>query len=215
MRSPVGKFFSILCLVTFFVSACSAPDDNDSRELAPFPELTCVAVLPVMVPVAESSSLTEERKKSLLEGAAYLNSVMAAEFGDGTEYKLLTEDQLDAILDDPWGGRAMQMKIIGDATRCGAVLETSLTRYRHRVGTSMSAETPASAAFSMELINAQNGVVLWTSSFDETQKALFEDIFSFEKAQKRGFKWLTVEELSGGGLKSRLREIPLFKEENK
>jgi len=209
----VGKFFSILCVCVFFLSACSGSEDNQSRELAPLPEVTCLAVLPVMVPVAESSRLTADRKKVLLAGASYLNSVMATEFGDGTEYKLLTENQLDAILGDPWGGREHQVKIIGDATRCGAVLETSLTRYRDRVGTPMSAETPASAAFSMELMDATSGVVLWTSSFDETQKALFEDIFSFDKAQKRGFKWLSVEELSGDGLKNRLKEIPFFKED--
>ncbi len=209
----MGKNFSILCVCVLFLSACSSSEDNQSRELAPLPEVTCVAVLPVMIPVAVTSRVTAERKKVLLAGASYLNSVMATEFGDGVEYKLLTENQLDAILGDPWGGRAQQVKVIGEATRCGVVLETSLTRYRDRVGTPMSAETPASAAVSMELIDATSGAVLWTSSFDETQKALFEDIFSFDKAQKRGFKWLSVEELSGDGLKSRLIEVPFFKEE--
>ena len=74
----------------------------------------------------------------------------------------------------------------------------------------MSVETPAAVAFSMELIGVERGVVLWTASFDETQKALLEDIFSFAKARKRGFKWLSVQELSRDGLTSRLQEFPYF-----
>ena len=203
------KILSVLCFVSFALSACSSVQDN-TKEIGPLPELTCIVVLPTVVPVANSDTLSAARKKSMLEGAVFFDSVMGEELGDGSEYKLLTENQLDAILGDPWGGKLQQVRDIGNATGCGAVLETSLSRYRERVGSNMSVETPASVAFSMDLVGVESGNVLWSTSFDESQKALFEDIFSFDKAQKRGFKWLTVQELSRDGLKSRLQTFPYF-----
>lgn len=207
------RLFPILFLLSLGLSGCSSLlSVEEPKELRDLPEISCVAVLPTAVPVANSGTLTAANKNTLLEGAVYLDSVMSEELGGRTEFKLLSQQQLDAILGDPWGGRAQQVRDIGHATRCGAVLETSLSKYRERVGTSMSIETPAAAAFSMELISVESGIVFWTSSFDETQKALFDDIFSFDKAQKRGFKWLSVQELSGGGLKDRLSGLPYFQE---
>jgi hypothetical protein len=209
----VRKIFSVLCFLSLGLSACSSMNNDDTKETDLLPEVSCVAVLPTIVPIAYSDTLTAARKKSIMDGAAYLDSVMLDELGGRTEFRLLTENQLDAILDDPWGGRLRQLSDIGQATGCGAVLETSLSRYRERVGSKMSVETPASTAFSMELIGVEGGVVLWMASFDESQKALFDDIFSFDKAQKRGFKWLSVQELSRDGLSSRLQEFPYFQKE--
>jgi len=209
----VRKLFPILCLMSLALSSCSSLVSVDEpKKLGDLPEVSCVAVLPATVPVQHSETLSAAKKKSLLEGAAFLDSVLAEELGGRTEFRILTEQQLDAILGDPWGGRAQQVRDIGQATRCGAVLETSLSRYRERVGSTMSAEVPAAAAFSMELLSVETGIVLWASSFDESQKALFEDIFSFEKAQRRGFKWLSVQELAGDGLKDRLSSFPYFQE---
>ena len=211
MRFSVRNYFYLFLVLTFSMSACAITDNDDTRELAPLPELTCVAVLPTAVPNLNNNGIfSDARKQSLRDGALFLNSALAEDIGGRPEFKLLSEDDLDAILGDPWGGRILQIRDIGQATGCGAVLQTSLSRYKERVGSSMSVTSPASAAFSMELIGVETGVVLWTSSFDESQKALFEDIFSFNKAQKRGFKWLSVEELTRGGLKSRLKDFPYF-----
>ncbi len=207
------RLLSVLCLFFFSLNGCSSPDSSESaKELESLPELSCVAVLPTAVPVSSSDTLTMTQKMDLKEGAAYLDSILTEELGSRTQFEILTENQLDAILGDPWGGRLQQVRTIGKATRCEAVLVTSLSKYRQRVGSTMSIETSAAAAFSMELISVEDGVVFWTTSFDETQKALFEDIFSYNKAEKRGFKWLTVEELSRDGMTSRLNEFPYFQE---
>ena len=204
------KIFSVLCFVSLTLSACSSLISDDPKEIGTLPEVSCVAVLPTAVAIADSAPLTVARKKHIMDGAAYLDSVMVDELGDRTEFRLLTENQLDAILSGPWGGRLQQIRDIGQATGCGAVLEISLSKYRERVGSEMSVETPAAAAFSMKLIGVESGVVLWTTSFDESQKALFDDIFSFGKARKRGFKWLSVQALSRDGLSSRLQNFPYF-----
>jgi hypothetical protein len=206
------KILFVFGFIFLTLSACSVFYD-DTKEVGPLPELTCVAVLPTGIPVAEKGSLSAAQKKSLIDGTVFFDSVMIDELGDRSEYKLLTENRLDAILGDPWGGRLQQVRDIGSATGCGAVLQTTLKRYRDRVGSEMSAETPASVAFSMSLVSVEQGVTFWSTSFDESQKALFDDIFSFTKAQKRGFKWLSAQELGRDGLKSRLQEFPYFNKE--
>lgn len=204
------KNFYVLCFLSLTLSACFSFNNEDTKEINSLPEVNCVAVLPIVVPIADSAPLTAARKKSMMDGAAYLDSVMVDELGGRPEFRLLTKKQLVAILSDPWGGRLQQVRDIGQATGCGAVLETSLSNYRERVGSEMSVESPAAAAFSMELVGVESGVVLWTTSYDESQKALFDDIFSFGKARKRGFKWLSVQALSRDGLTSRLQGFPYF-----
>lgn len=214
MRFPVKRLLIILCLFSFALNGCSAfYGDKKAEEHGPIPELSCVAVLPVMVPVTNNDSLSPMQKKNLQKGALYLDSVLADELKNTAQFRILTENQLDAILGDPWGGRLQQVRSIGQATRCGAVLKTDLTKYRQRIGSNMSIETSAAAAFSMELIDVKTGMVFWTTSFDENQKSLFEDIFSYNTAERRGFQWLSVEELSRDGVQSRLKEFPYFQKE--
>jgi len=210
MGNPVRKLFLLVCFVSFVLSACSTFYDEETKQLGPLPEISCVAVLPTAIPVAYGDMHTAAAIEAIRDGSTFLDSVMADELGGRPEFRLLTENQLDAILGNPWGGVLQQVRDIGQATGCGAVLETTLSKYRERVGNTMSAEISAAAAFSMELIAVESGTVLWVASFDESQKALSEDIFSFNKAQKRGFRWLSVQELSRDGLKSRLEDFPYF-----
>ena len=249
------NIYSIVCLtllgsLAIILSGCSS-FETEERVAMPLPGLSCVAVLPVAVPVNAKGgpgieipenepyidfnsnvdtqhtlltgnqvtsfggcAVTADKKQNLLDGAAHLDSVFTEQLGGQSQYQLLTEEQLDAILSDPWGGQLKQVRDIGQATGCGGVLETTISRYRQRVGSSMSADVPASAAFSMELVAVANGIVAWSTSFDETQQSLSTNIFSFGKAKNRGFKWLTVEELIQDGLKERLADFPYFKEDD-
>ncbi len=214
MRNPVNKIIVCLCVGLFLaMSACTGRNVSETKQAANLPEISCVAILPVLVPVSASATLTEPNKQALQDGAAFLDSLLLEKFDVKKEFRVLNENQLDAILDDPWGGRVAQVEAIGRATGCGAVLETSISRYRQRVGNEMSAEIPAAAAFSMELLGVQSGTVLWSTSFDETQKALFDDVLSFSKAEKRGFRWLSVQELCRGAIESRMDAFPYFQGE--
>lgn len=211
----MNKNIFCLCIgLLFALSACAPHHSNETQQVADLPEISCVAVLPVIVPISANTALTQVNKQTLHDGVAFIDTLLLAELDVKKEYKVLTENQLDAILSNPWGGRVDQVAAIGKATGCGAVLETSLVRYRQRVGNEMSAETSAAVAFSMELLSVKRGTVLWTTSFDESQKALFDDILSFSKAETRGFKWLSVEELSTYAINSRLAEFPYFQEED-
>ncbi len=208
----MNKIVFCLCIGFFLcLNACATHNSDETQQAADLPELSCVAVLPVSIPVSSSTTMTKSRVVGLEQGAVFLDSVLMEKLGRQSEFKVLSENQLDAILQDPWGARKNQIQDIGAATGCGGILETSISRYRQRVGGEMSVDTSAAAAFSMELVDVKSGVVLWLSSFNEEQKALFDDIFSFNNAQSRGFKWLSVEDLIRDGVNLRLAEFPYFK----
>ncbi len=204
--------FCLLGSFVFGLNGCSSREGiGDVQEAKPLPELSCVAVLPTAVPVASGEALLNDDDKMLLEGAAYLDSVLADLLAGKAQFNLLNDNQIDGILNDPWGGRIQQLRAIGQATGCGGVLETTLSRYRQRVGSELSAETPAAVSFSMNLVGVEKGVVLWSASFNEAQKALFENIYSYKKSKSRGFKWVTVQDLTQTGVQSRLDELPYYK----
>lgn len=207
----MNKIVSLLCVSLFFcLNACSSHNSEKTKQVVVLPELNCVAVLPTLVPVSSNAVTTKTKDLSLEQGADFLDSLLMEELGGRTEFKVLTKNQLDAMLRNPWGGRIRRMQGVGAATGCGGVLETSISKYRQRVGGSMSVDTPAAAAYSMELVGVPSGVVIWSASFDEEQKALFDDLFSFHKAESRGFKWLSVEELIRDSVNQRLADFPYF-----
>ena len=53
--------------------------------------------------------------------------------------------------------------------------------------------------------------MLWTADFRETQESLLDNILTYNKAQSRGFKWVTVEQLVEQGVKDRLATCPYLK----
>lgn len=214
MRAPVRRLLILSCICLLGLNACSSwKGSGKAPEIAVLPELTCIAVLPTAVPVESSGALRNTESENLSDGAAYLDSVLAEILGSKEQFHLLSGYQIDGILDDPWGGRIQQLRAIAKATGCDGVLETTLNRYRQRVGTKLSAETPASVSFSMDLVGVEKEVVLWSASFDETQKALFDNILSFKEAESRGFKWITVEELTRKGVQSRLNGLPYYQKQ--
>ena len=60
----------------------------------------------------------------------------------------------------------------------------------------------------MRLVNTRDGGVLWQSMFKETQQSLMSNLMSFDKAESRGFKWITVEELVRQGINEKIEECP-------
>jgi len=214
MRLAVNKtvFFACITLL-LYLNACATHNNPETQQVVELPELSCVAVLPTSIPTSSSAVMTKSKAMSLEQGAIFFNSVLVEELGTRSEFRVLNENQLDAILQNPWGGRIRQIQDVGAATGCGGVLVTSVSRYRKRVGGEMSVDTPAAAAFSMELVGVKRGIVIWSSSYDEEQKALFDNIFSFHKAESRGFKWLSVEDLVRNSMNLRLAEFPYFQKD--
>jgi len=89
------------------------------------------------------------------------------------------------------------------------VMAGTLWRYRERQGTAYAAESPASVAFSLFLINVDNGNIYWKGSFNKTQPPLSENLLNAKLYFKEGLKWFTAREFATLGVKNLLKEIDL------
>lgn len=83
-----------------------------------------------------------------------------------------------------------------------------LENYIEREGSAGGVERPASVGFSLYLLHASTGAVVFEGSFSETQQPLSENILSAVVFFKRGARWLTAGELSRQGIIDILAEIP-------
>ena len=171
-------------------------------------KIPCVIVLPVETGVNIDPGVTYEDAAVVEAGAQFMDGVIAEELAVHENIRVLSKRQLTSLMPEDANTRLGLIKAVGTELKCGAVMIVSLSEYRQRVGGSFGADVPASAAFSMRLINANDGSVIWSGQFKEAQQSLMSDIMSFGKAQSRGFKWITVEELVRQGLSEKIKECP-------
>jgi len=84
-----------------------------------------------------------------------------------------------------------------------ALLRGRVRRYDGRG----SGGQPAAVSFDLEL-RAADGTLLWTGSYDETQRGLSEDPGSFARVSARGFRFVDAEALAGFGARELVRQLP-------
>jgi hypothetical protein len=128
-------------------------------------------------------------------------SLIPPEEGEGVRSKI--------VFDSVDQSRRDILLEMGKKLDADAVISGTLFRFRRRVGTGYSVETPASVAFSIYLIRVSDGQLLWDGHFDETQKPLSEDLFRLFSFIKGGGAWLTAEELARQGLDKVMATFPV------
>lgn len=100
-----------------------------------------------------------------------------------------------------------RLRQLGEAVYADAVLVSRVRRFRERVGDEWGVKSPASVAFALELVDVRRGDVIWSASFDETQKSLSENIFAIADITERGVRWLTAEQLAHEGVKKGVAQL--------
>jgi hypothetical protein len=105
------------------------------------------------------------------------------------------------------GGAGERLKQIGEMVYADAVLTSRLQRYRERVGDEWGAKSPASVAFILDLIDVRRGDVVWSATFDETQKSLSDNIFALGDISSRGVRWLSADQLAQDGVKKAVGQL--------
>jgi hypothetical protein len=101
---------------------------------------------------------------------------------------------------------------LGRELNADFVMVAHLFRFQQRVGSSIGVEKPASVAFDLHLIRIRDGARVWDGGFDETQKALFDNLLRAGSFFKEGAKWVTAEELAAVGMDKVLKNFPGAKE---
>lgn len=223
-RHETRLLFPILLLVAIVVScASSQPAPRSGKPAGP---LGVKTLLVVPFHIASERYEVGTTLQCSMCGAVFVTGPVDP--GDDT---YMTEQLLTYLktrtsykLTPPGTAEGVRSKILADslgmsrrdllvemARKSGsdAVVSGTLFRFRQRVGTGYSVETPASVAFSLYLIRAADGRMLWDGHFDETQKPLSEDLFRFFSFLKGGGGWLTAEELARQGIDKVMETFPL------
>jgi hypothetical protein len=98
---------------------------------------------------------------------------------------------------------------VGACAGADVVLVPLILSWRERDGSSVGASNAASVNLSLYLIDTRTGGLLGHYHFDETQKALTDNLLDVDKFVSRHGRWLTAEELAREGLARGMRELGL------
>lgn len=182
-------------------------------DVPPVPEqaVTCIGVMPAAAMPGQPEEMTEQKKEDLQRGVQIMDLILARELGGIRNIRFVDRDQITGL--QMTGGESyLEMaRLVGKSINCSAVLETQVQDYTARIGGRYTAESPASAAFAMRLIDIESGAVLWSAKFDETQKSVMENLYELSKARSRKFTWVTAEEMMTEGVRGKFADSPYFK----
>jgi len=98
---------------------------------------------------------------------------------------------------------------VGQALGSNLMMLGTVWRFRDKTGSSASSMNPASVAFDIYLVDVRTGEMLWMGNYEETQRALSENIWDANLFFSRGAKWLSANELAQYGVQEVLRQLPL------
>jgi len=203
--------FAVYSLSIVFLASCSANIGDSSQSQAPLKALSCIAVMPAGTTVDKDETVSYDLARSLENGAAFTTGIMARELSGNIKARVVSEGQAATLAPEVTGGSFGMVSAIGKKVGCEGVLMTTVRRFKQREGTEYASDDPASADLHMALIHAASGAVLWTADLRETQESFLDNILSFDKLQKQGFKWVSVEQLVEQGIIERLATCPYLK----
>ena len=123
-----------------------------------------------------------------------------------TDFNLIPSGQAQGVLSGD-ENRLSELELLvetGRALKADAVMVGHIYRFRERIGTRYSVDSPASVAFDIHLISVKNGRILWVDHLDETQRSLSENLFQLGTFLRRKGTWITAEEMAISGLEDML-----------
>ena len=108
---------------------------------------------------------------------------------------------------DPYKSPLVLLAQVGRMSKADLVVQGYLYRFTERKGAEYSAESTASVAFDLYLIDCDEQKLVWSGYFDETQQALIEDLRFIGTFFKRGGRWLTAEEMAKEAMEDMFKEF--------
>jgi len=96
---------------------------------------------------------------------------------------------------------------VGDAVGAKYAAMGVVSRYVERVGTAVGAESPASVAWKIVLVDVQRRLIAGTYRLDYTQSPLSDDLKQLPLWLQGKFGWMTRQEIFDGSLRHAARQI--------
>ncbi len=196
-------------VVLLLISSCASNTVTESyekkEEIIP---VSCVVLLATHP--YQDGLVDPDIQQNLIDGAQFLNITVKNHLQRSQVEKIIESSQIGKHMGDVEGGKLGAIKKIGKEAGCSSVLLATMNEFSQRLGGEYAVDAPASVAFDLKLIDSVTGDTLWNTSFNETQTTLLSNLFSFNKAKSRGFKWITAEELTEQGVGEKLVDCPYF-----
>ncbi|MCB2181204.1 MAG: hypothetical protein KQH63_04150 [Desulfobulbaceae bacterium] len=144
--------------------------------------------------------------RQLDAGSQIITGILQNKLAERKGTTFLSASQKEALMGNFAGSAQAVALHVGSQAGADAVLITTLNRYQDREGRDRSVSHPASVAFQYQLLHVKSGRNLCFGKFDETQQPLFANLFSFSKAYKRGFKWVSAERITKDGFDEKFED---------
>ena len=203
-------------LISGLLSACSFGPGNIHTQHSSDIETRKIRRIAVIPPAAGSdrkarvpfTSSVPDAKPSEREApdllAHQIYSAMIALPG----WQIVSEREVEDVgqtLGSSTGGA--RVRRLGELVYADAVITAQLQRYRERIGNEAGVKSPASVAFVIDVVDLRRGDIVWSGRFDETQKALSENILGIGEIGQRGIRWLSADQLMFEGVKKAVNQL--------
>jgi hypothetical protein len=205
-----------VALLTFVLAGCSiGPTNLQSRHSTDLEarRIRRIAVLPPAVMGAAPAAkipfgTAPEPRASEREAPETLARFCYFAMASLPNWQIVSESEVREVGQSlPSVAPGNRLRQLGEAVYADAVLTGRVQRYRERVGDEWGARSPASVAFVLDLIDVRRGDVIWSATFDETQKSLSENIFAFGDIRERGVRWLSADQLAQDGVRKAVGQL--------
>jgi hypothetical protein len=204
----------IFLALVFLVCACSFGPSNIQIRRSTDLEVRRIRRIAVLPPRPGAPapkvpfSAVPEQKSSERDAPEHLAKFIYAAMIALPNWQIVSESEIHEVSDSVGSASdAARLKQIGEMVYADAVVVGRVLRYRERDGGEWGVKSPASVAFVLDLIDVRRGDVIWSSRFDETQKAPSENIFALGDIGQRGIRWLTADQLAQDGVRKAVGQL--------
>jgi TolB-like protein len=204
----------LVSLIILALSGCSFGVGNLQSRHSTDMEARRIRRIAVMLPVDTVAQVSKapatpgEPKISERDSSEILARVTHSVMNGLPNWQIVSESEVREVSQTiSAGGEGARLRQLGEMVYADAVMIGRMRRYRERVGDEWGAKSPASVAFVLDLVDVRRGDVVWSASFDETQKSLSENIFAIGDIGARGVRWLTAEQLATEGVKKAVAQL--------
>jgi len=166
-----------------------------------------IAVMPIEA--AEHTGATPaEHVETLPPGAP--RQVTAAVYGaltSSSEWRVVPDLTVAQVLThvNREGDLRSRARALGKEVGADAVVYGTVSRYVERA--EYAARAPAAVALTLYLISVRSGEILWSGSFDQTQRPLTSNLFNWWQFWRGGPRWFTAQEFTRLGVEHLLKDL--------
>lgn len=193
-------------LLLFLYSCALGPGNFQSRHSADLGgrQIRRIAVFP-----ADAGSFSDKIQPASQVPQALLANLLHSTMSPLPSWQIVSDREVKEVggMISREAGEGVRARRLGELVYADAVILTRVIRYQERVGEEWGAKSPASVAFVVDLWDVRRGDLAWTARFDETQRALSENLFTIGEFTQRGGRWLKAEELVLEGVKKAVNRL--------